>query len=281
MALTGVAATPAFAQTAAAATGREALNGTWVSRSMALNDGIAAGFPLNLSSTDWRPASDGAPETFKIESLESQKAAVEKVIAANGDVFVYEASRRRNPTYTEAGAKAVADMRAARAAATGPRNPYDQCLPRNAVGLTGNGGTEIFTAPGHVGIISENGGYRAVQTGKIDAASLTPTYNGVSVGHWEGDRLVVVTTNYLGDTAGAWPMSQNAKVTETFWVSNGGQVLNIKAAYEDPEYLKEPMLRMTYLDRSKTAYEFLPTNCVETVQGAAEYAVTFGATPPK
>jgi hypothetical protein len=260
---------------AARAAARSDFNGVWLSRNKALPEGPAAGFPMQLSQTDWVPLSAGRIEDMPIESLEHQKAAVEKVIANNGDVFVYEASRRKPPPYTAAGQKPVDEMRAARAAGGAQRNPYDQCLPRNAVGF---GGTlELFVAKDHVGVISEQGGsYRTIHTGGVDRAKLTPTYDGVSIGRWEGDRLVVVTTDYLGDTANGWPMSQTAKVTDTFWLSKDKKTLNIKSVYEDPANLKEPVARMTYLDRAPGAYQFLTNNCVESVQGAAEYAKIFG-----
>jgi hypothetical protein len=282
-----VAASDASAAPAdrAAAASHAAITGVWVSRNKALPDGTAAGFPLDLSSTDWIPVSGGSVETRPIETYEHQKAAVEKVIANNGDVFAYERSRHAPPPYSAAGQKAVQQAAAARAASPQQRNPYDQCLPRNAIGFSAGGGfggaMELFIAADHIGAVSENGEYRIIHTGQVDPSKYTPAYAGVSVGHWEGDRLVVVTTNYLGETAGAWPMSDKAKVTDTLWVAPNGRTLNVKTVYEDPVNLKEPVARMTYADRGAANYEFLPTSCVETVQGAAEYAATFGATPPK
>lgn len=284
-AATVTACSPAPATKPGAAAAVTGINGVWVSRNKALPDGIAAGFPLDLSSTDWIPLSQGSPETLTIESYESQKAAVEKVIAANGDVFAHERSRHKPPPFTDAGLQAVAQAQAARSAPGTKRDPYAQCLPRNSIGIAApggfGGGVEIFTTPDHVGIVAEDGSFKVVRTGAADASKFTPTYNGVSVGRWNGKALVVTTTNFLGDTGNNWPMSAQAKVTDEVTPSDDGKSLHIKTTYEDPENLKEPVARMTYLDRAPADYEFLPANCVETVQGAAAYAETFGSAPPK
>lgn len=259
-----------------------ALAGIWVGRAKTVDAGIATGYPISLGSTGFAPLSAGKPEDRKIEDYETQKAVIEKVIGGNGDVFKFEASKIIPPAFTEAGAKAAA---AARPAAGAPRDPYAQCLPRNKIGfgagIGGFGGAlEIFVAADHVGVINEDGTYRSIHL-NADASKYAPTYEGVSIGKWDGDKLVVETANFLGETANNWPMSDQAKATDTIWLSEDGKVLNIKTVYEDPINLKEPMARMTYLDRGPADYQLLPTNCVEQVKGAADYAKTFGAAPPK
>jgi hypothetical protein len=284
-----------------------AFNGIWVGRARTVDEGIASGYPIALGTTGWAPLSAGAPETRPVTNFEQEKATVEKVIAANGDVFVYLASKRRPPNYTPAGQQALQRLPGpgagpipAAAAGTagssiagpppggppaGPAaaNPYARCLPRNLVGFGGGFGSalEIFQANGHVGVIDEDQTYRTIRLG-VDASPFTPTYRGISIGHWEGASLIVVTTGLIGDTGGEnWPMSEQAKVTDTFSISPDKKVLMIKTVYEDPKYLREPMGRMVYLDRAKPNYEFLSGSCVESVQGAAIYAEQFGSTPPK
>jgi hypothetical protein len=232
-----------------------------------------------------------------------EKATVEKVIGSNQDVFVYMASKRHPPSYTPDGQQALQRQAAAAgpipagaSAATGSStggpppagppaaaNPYARCLPRNLIGFGGGFSTalEIFQANGHVGVIDEDQTYRTVRLG-VDASQFTPVYNGISIGHWDGAKLTVVTTGFIGDTGGEnWPMSNQAKATDTFTVSPDKKVLMIKTVYEDPKYLREPMGRMVYLDRAKPNYEFLSSSCVESVQGAAIYAEQFGSGPPK
>jgi hypothetical protein len=271
-----------------------AFNGIWVGRAKTVDEGIASGYPIALGTTGWAPLSLGAPETRPVTKFDEEKATVENVIGSNQDVFVYMASKRHPPNYAPEGQQAQQRMAAAGAGslpAGGPlpagppmaANPYARCLPRNLVGFGGgfNGALEIFQANGHLGVIDEDQTYRTIRFG-VDASEFTPTYTGISIGHWEGASLVVVTTGLIGDTGGEnWPMSNQAKATDTFSVSPDKKVLMIKTVYEDPKYLREPMGRMVYLDRAKPNYEFLSSSCVESVQGAAIYAEQFGSAPPK
>jgi hypothetical protein len=273
-------AAPAAAQThGAASSARNAIDGAWVTRNKAIPDGIAVGLPLPLGSTPWAPLSAGRPEDIKVASYEAQKANAEKLIGSDIDTFAYGAAHRPVPTYTAEGQKAAQALQAARAKAK--PDPYDQCLPRNAIGIfAGMGGgfpsvVAVFIAAKQIGIVGDDGLYHMVHMGKVDTSKLTPTYNGISTGRWQGDRLVIETSNFLGDVGNGWPMSEKAKMTETLWVSPDHKALNVKAVYEDPLYLKEPMARMLYLDRSPREFEVLQGNCVESVQGAVGYAATF------
>jgi len=181
------------------------------------------------------------------------------------------------PPPEDSGAQAPSALRPA------PIDPYLRCLPRNAVGFSSGfgGGMEIFQAKDHVGVVFEDQTFRTIRIG-ADASQFTPTYNGISIGHWQGNSLVVVTSGYLGDVGGEnWPMSDQAKVTDTFTLSPDKKVLTIRTVYEDAKYMREPMAQMYYMDRAKPNYEFLSSSCVEQVQGAAIYAQQFGATPPK
>jgi hypothetical protein len=77
-----------------------------------------------------------------------------------------------------------------------------------------NGNMQIFQSPGYVVIQAEMGDPRIVPTdGRDNAAGDLQQYNGASMGHWEGDTLVVETTNFHEQTA--WRnSSKNLKVTE-------------------------------------------------------------------
>jgi hypothetical protein len=72
-----------------------------------------------------------------------------------------------------------------------------------------------------------------------------PSRAGYSEGHWEGDVLVVRTTDLLdGRDQGAHPHSDQATIDERFWLStdqNGTKVLNYEAAINDPIYYTEPV----------------------------------------
>jgi hypothetical protein len=73
----------------------------------------------------------------------------------------------------------------------------EQCLPGGMPGIMGVPlGYEFLFTPGRVTILAEEGPtIRRVYTdGRAHSADPEPTYAGDSIGHWEGDTLVVDTT---------------------------------------------------------------------------------------
>ncbi len=77
-----------------------------------------------------------------------------------------------------------------------------------------NSNMQIFQSPGYVMIQAEMGDPRIIPTdGGEHAAGNLQQWNGVSVGRWEGETLVVETTNFHEQAA--WRgSSKNMKVTE-------------------------------------------------------------------
>lgn len=77
-----------------------------------------------------------------------------------------------------------------------------------------NSNMQIFQSPGYVVIQAEMGDPRIIPTdGRKNNAGDLEQWNGVSLGHWEGNTLVVETTNFNEETA--WRgASRNMKVTE-------------------------------------------------------------------
>ena len=70
---------------------------------------------------------------------------------------------------------------------------------------------------------------------------LPRTVEGYSVGHWEGDTLVVETTHMLAGavTRNGIYHSENAVMTE--WISREDQTLIILRVLEDPEHFEQPI----------------------------------------
>ena len=126
-------------------------------------------------------------------------------------------------------------LRASIAAARKPRpeswldiSIYDRCITRGVAGsmfpvIYGNG-TEIVQEPGYVAIryemIHEN---RIIPLdGRPHAPAALKTYMGDPRGHWEGNTLVIETTNFLaagngiGGNGGGVPYSEDLKLVERF-----------------------------------------------------------------
>lgn len=71
------------------------------------------------------------------------------------------------------------------------------------------------------------------------------TKTGYSIGHWEGDELVVVTTNLKEATItnNGLDHSESMRVTERYRLTNGGRSLMVSQEYHDPEVLETPGVR--------------------------------------
>jgi hypothetical protein len=84
--------------------------------------------------------------------------------------------------------------------------------------------------------------FRVIPTdGRSHNTDADPSYNGVSVGHWERDTLVVDATNFndeswLGDNG--WFHSSALHVTER--LTRHGDTLVYEATVEDPKVLTQP-----------------------------------------
>ena len=67
---------------------------------------------------------------------------------------------------------------------------------------------------------------------------------GHSIGHWEGEALVVETTNFAEHPLGltlSMPASAEKRLTERFAVGEDGKSLDYSGVVEDPVYLAEPV----------------------------------------
>ena len=126
-------------------------------------------------------------------------------------------------------------LRASIAAARKPRpeswldiSIYDRCITRGVAGsmfpvIYGNG-TEIIQEPGYVAIRTEM--IHEVRIIPLDGRPHAPaalkTYMGDPRGHWEGNTLVIETTNFLaggnglGGNGGGVPYTEDLKLVERF-----------------------------------------------------------------
>jgi hypothetical protein len=102
---------------------------------------------------------------------------------------------------------------------------------------------EIIQTPNKIVILYEAfRTFRVIPTdGKLVGGESAPSFNGDSVGHWEGDTLVVEVTNFNGRIWGPGNMkvtSTKYKVTERYTLD--GDALVYRAVIEDPDVLTGP-----------------------------------------
>jgi hypothetical protein len=153
------------------------------------------------------------------------------------------------PEYQAIYAKRLAD------AAAG--NPYQTagttCLPSGAIRLLTGGGPplEIFHTPKKIAILKENGGWSRVYLGRghLPKEDLYPMFYGDSIGHWEGNTLVVDTISLGGanNIDGVAPHSDAAHLVQR--ISRPSfDTLRVEATLEDPKALQRPVSTVASLE---------------------------------
>ena len=104
---------------------------------------------------------------------------------------------------------------------------------------------EIIAVPGRVAFFYEQEDlnfYRIIPTdGRKHDPDADPSYNGDSVGHWEGDTLVIDTVSFNDDTwlgLDGWFHSEAMRVVER--ISRESDGIHYQATVEDPKVLTRP-----------------------------------------
>ncbi len=103
--------------------------------------------------------------------------------------------------------------------------------------------------------------FRVIPTdGRKHRAGLNPSYYGDAIGHWEGDTLVVETTNFVDETwfgEDGYFHSDAMHVIERFW--RVGDQLAFQVTVDDPKVLTQPWTNFPHLiDRSNEPLEEAP-----------------------
>lgn len=114
--------------------------------------------------------------------------------------------------------------------------------------MTGSGGypMEILQHPTMLHVIYEaHKEVRRIHIGDhgFDMESIFPERNGFSVGHWDGDVLVVETTHLVEQVDSRSPHSAEARIVERYSVAeeDGRRVLTAEWTMTDPLFLEAPV----------------------------------------
>lgn len=113
---------------------------------------------------------------------------------------------------------------------------------------------EFLWSPGRVNILYQDGSFRRIWTdGRKFPESMTSTYQGYSIGHWEGDTLVVETRGISAKSemllSSPLNTTRHTRVTERFAVKlekfksrkiESNKVLRIRTTIEDSEVFTMP-----------------------------------------
>jgi hypothetical protein len=131
----------------------------------------------------------------------------------------------------------------ARVAAKAEDNPSANCLPPGMPGIMSQPyPVEILMTPGQVTLVVE--AYTQVRHIYTDGRPLPedpdPSFDGTSVGRWDGDTLVVETTGFEPVPRGiTFPYSEKMKIVERFKLADP-DTLNVETTILDPLALTQP-----------------------------------------
>jgi len=167
----------------------------------------------------------------------------------------------------------AADIRKKRMEENGKDDPGSHCLPPGIVKEhTSPLFRKIIQMPGLMVILYErDDAHRQIFTdGRPLPEIEMPTFNGYSVGRWEGDTLVVQSAGFKDgmwlDRSGS-PMTDAAKITERFRRVNYGK-LEIEITVDDPKAYTAPWtVKLTH--SLKLDSELLSYICMENEKSIA------------
>lgn len=124
----------------------------------------------------------------------------------------------------------------------------------------------IMQGFGRIVIVTEhdpgNDEPRSIYLNRGHADPVDPSWNGDSVGHWEGDTLVVDTIGLNGRSdAGFAPITEKTRVTERFMLENAGKTLVDTLTFSDPDVFTEPYSIAWRFDRLPDTAERMEAVC--------------------
>jgi hypothetical protein len=271
------------------------LQGVWPSTSMVgvpLERPVEFGTRTTLSDTEFRQRQAQAARQAEADDEELVVPQAggggdgtgppshwgERGQAQRQNSLIVDPADGRMPKMTPYGAERMAMRARYSSTGQGPFNSaadldyYDRCISRGVIGsmlpVVYNNGTEIVQAPGYVAIRYEMiHDTRIIPLdGRPAPAAAIRQYMGDARGRWDGDTLVVETTNFNG-TIGVTgngrlrPASDALRVTERF-TRTGPDTIQYQATVTDPKTWTAPWTVSFPLERDD-AYGFYEYACHE------------------
>jgi hypothetical protein len=183
----------------------------------------------------------------------------------------------------------LARLRSARATPDAHADPLRFCRPEQFVGVNVRPAPsiEFLFTPGRVTLTNELGAVRRIYTdGRQLPAEIEDSNMGISIGHWEGQTLVVETTGinpqarFPDPNPGAIPIGRNAKVMER--IALKGEYLEFDVIVTAPDILTAPYARKFSFARDRKKFPQEIVICAENDRAIDPATGTqrFDLTPP-
>jgi hypothetical protein len=153
-----------------------------------------------------------------------------------------------------------------------------KCLPIGMPGMVTNEfALQFLETPGLVTVVSENSPLvRSISlTRKEHPKDFDPSWNGHSIGRWEGNTLVVDTVG-LNDRTSHLPFgfgglrTTTTTITERYHLEDGGRTLVNVMTFEDPQVLTQPWSRTYRYHRADSGAELWEYVCETDAAGWSE-----------
>ena len=124
-------------------------------------------------------------------------------------------------------------------------SPETQCLPLGPAYLTTRyRDFRIVQTPTLIVLVFEDGMHRAIfMDGRSLETDPNPTWMGYSVGHWEGEALVVQSNGYTDRSwldYGGHPHTEELRITERYTRKNIGRI-DVQVTMTDPKIYAKPI----------------------------------------
>ena len=163
-----------------------------------------------------------------------------RVVGTRRSSLIVDPPDGRIPPMTPAGSKRQNDLAMARVSADGPEglSPWDRCitrgLPDAMLPSAYNNNLQLVQTPGYVVIVTEmiHEARIVPVDGRGHLSEKLRAWNGDSRGRWEGDTLVVDTTNF-SDKANFRGAGENLHLIERFTRIDAGTI-EYRFTVEDP-----------------------------------------------
>lgn len=161
-------------------------------------------------------------------------------------------------------------------------NPFLRCLPSigPATSLGVLGMYRILQTPGIVALLPEGSwgpaSYRQIfMDGRELPKNPNPTWQGHSVGHWDGDTLVVESSGFNDQTwldLGGHPHTEDLRITERFYRRDFGH-MELQTTFSDPTLYSRPWTISVAIDLVPDT-ELIEYVCNENERSMDHFVVT-------
>jgi len=124
----------------------------------------------------------------------------------------------------------------------GKDNPHYRCLPQGPAYSTTGGMKRFIQTPALIAILDDDLTYRVIFTdGRALETDPNPSWMGYSVGHWDGDTLVVESFGFNARTwlVGGYPHTDKLRMTERYRRPDFGH-MELAVTFQDPGVYAKP-----------------------------------------